>query len=115
MSKERFTISLDKATDRDLIDWLNAQDNRSEAVRKALRAYIAMPGVGDLYRQNEGLARRLAALDALGDDVGAVLGHLEAIERKLERGVTLGGCSESDEVEEPDEALASLDKLIDLA
>jgi hypothetical protein len=101
--------------DKDLIAWLEQQDNRSEAVRKALRAYIAMPSVGDLYRQNEGLARRLAALDALGDDVGDVLDHLEVIERKLERGVKLGGCGESDEVEEPDEALASLDKLIDLA
>ena len=115
MSKERFTISLDSEQDRELLDWLNRQDNRSEAVRKALRAYIAMPGIGDLYRQNESLARKLAGLKDVGDDVGAVLERLEAIERQLERGVALSGCGEGEKVEEPERALAALDTLMDLA
>jgi len=111
MSKERITISLDSERDKDLIVWLDAQDNRSEAVRKALRAYIAMPNLSDLYRQNESLARRLTSLE----DVETILDHLEAIERLLERGVKLSGCSEDDEPDEPEQALASLDKLADLA
>ena len=42
-NNERVTISLDPEDDRDLLQWLAAQRNRSEAVRRALRYYIKAP------------------------------------------------------------------------
>lgn len=34
------TTLLDNKRDADIIDWLSKQENRSEAVRKAIRAFI---------------------------------------------------------------------------
>lgn len=111
MSNYRVTISLDSEQDRDLVAWLERQENRSEAVRRALRAYIATPTLSDVYRQNERLAQLLGNLDALE----SVLARLEAIEDRLDRGVTVGGCGEANEPEEPELALSALDSLVDIA
>lgn len=41
----RVHVRLDRETDADIIAWLDSQRNRSEAVRKALRAAIAPTGL----------------------------------------------------------------------
>jgi Arc/MetJ-type ribon-helix-helix transcriptional regulator len=136
-------VRLRKDKDDDIATWYKAQDDRSEAVRAALRLVLALKDeVGrwyerqddpaeailkaieayrntatqqEIYKQGEQTLDKLAELDALGDDVRTVIEHLEIIETLLERGVTLSGCSEDDELDEPEQALASLDKLADLA
>ena len=54
-------ISMDSEADRDLLQWLEQQENRSGAVREALRAYIDRSGVtlGDVYRVVRDLERKL--------------------------------------------------------
>lgn len=56
------TISLDSEDDRDLLAWLGRQENRSLAVREALRAHLA-GGVtlGDVYQALRDLERKLRA------------------------------------------------------
>ncbi len=136
-------VRLRKGKDDDIARWYEAQDDRSEAVREMLRLVLALKDeVGpwyerqddpadailkaieayrntatqqEIYKQGEQTLDKLAALDALGDDVGTVIERLEVIERILGRGVKLGGCGEDDEPDEPEQALASLDKLADLA
>jgi Arc/MetJ-type ribon-helix-helix transcriptional regulator len=136
-------VRLRKDKDDDIATWYKAQDDRSEAVRAALRLVLALKDeVGrwyerqddpaesilkaieayrntatqqEIYKQGEQTLDKLAELDALGDDVRTAIEHLEIIETLLERGVTLSGCSEDDELDEPEQALASLDKLADLA
>lgn len=38
------TTLLDNKRDADIIDWLSKQENRSEAVREAIRAFIGRGG-----------------------------------------------------------------------
>jgi hypothetical protein len=54
-------ISMDSEADRDLLQWLEQQENRSGAVREALRAHIARSGVtlGDVYQAVRDLERKL--------------------------------------------------------
>lgn len=56
-------VSMDAETDRDLLQWLEQQENRSRAVREALRAYIWRGGVtlGDIYQAVRDLERKLQA------------------------------------------------------
>jgi len=72
----------------DLIRWLDAQDNRSGAIRAAIKAAMHGLTLGDVY---------------------AKLGE---IERKLETGVMIAGGAP--EVGEPPEAAAALDALASL-
>lgn len=37
-------VTLDKKTDKDIIDWLGTQENRSQAVRNVLRDFILLDG-----------------------------------------------------------------------
>lgn len=55
-------FSLDERHDRDIVRWLGEQSNRSEAIRKAIRAYIAEtegPTLADLLAEIRGLPSRL--------------------------------------------------------
>jgi Arc/MetJ-type ribon-helix-helix transcriptional regulator len=106
-TSERVTISLNPEDDRDLLQWLASQRNRSEAVRRALRYYIKAPGLDDLHRQHEQIAQQVA-----GIDLAEILTRLDAIERRIAR-VALR--SDGDGSDEPEEALAALDALADLA
>jgi hypothetical protein len=56
-------VSMDTEADRDLLQWLEKQENRSRAVREALRAYIGRGGVtlGDVYQVVCDLERKLQA------------------------------------------------------
>lgn len=58
----RRSFSLDTDRDAALIAWLDAQENLSEAVRTALRAYCDIPHVTltDVYRAVLAIEQRLA-------------------------------------------------------
>ena len=88
-------ISLDTEGDRDILRWLGRQENRSAAVREAIREHLGRGGVtlGDVYQ-------------AVG-----------RIERRLEAGVVVnaeGRTAAEAEWEEPAEAAAALDALAEL-
>ena len=56
------TVSLDLERDRDIMAWLERQENRSAAVRKVLRAYIQdSPTLGDLLRLLRHIDGRIGA------------------------------------------------------
>lgn len=56
------TVSLDLERDRDIMAWLERQENRSAAVRKVLRAYIQdSPTLGDLHRLLKHVDRQIGA------------------------------------------------------
>jgi hypothetical protein len=84
------TLSLDRQTDRDILRWLDAQANRSAAIRGALREHLARGGVtlADVYQAVKDLERKVQA--------GAVI---------------VGGPGLADQVKEPPEAAAALDAL----
>jgi hypothetical protein len=84
-------VSMDTEADRDLLRWLERQENRSAAIRDALREYIGRGSV------------------TLGDVYQAV----KELERKLQAGAAIAG-SGGDEWEEPPEAAAALDALASL-
>jgi hypothetical protein len=97
MSRKTFTnISLDTEADKDILRWLERQENKSAAIRAAIREHIGRNGLtlGDVYRAIKGLERKLEA--------GAV--------------VIAGGAQEGEEEvwDEPDDAAAALDALAEL-
>ena len=97
MSRKTFTnISLDTEADKDILRWLERQENKSAAIRAAIREHIGRNGItlGDVYRAVKDLERKLEA--------GAV--------------VIAGGAGEpeSDSWDEPDDAAAALDALAEL-
>jgi hypothetical protein len=87
------TFTLDSETDRDLVRWLDRQDNRSAAIREAIREHIGGAGV------------------TLGDVYQAV----KDLDHKVQAGVIVAGTQDqADEWEEPPEAAAALDALANL-
>jgi len=97
MGRKTFTnISLDTETDKDILRWLERQENKSAAIRAAIREHIGRNGVtlGDVYRA------------------------VKELERKLETGAVIlaggAGESEGEEWDEPDDAAAALDALAEL-
>jgi hypothetical protein len=91
MAKTVISFTVDSESDRDLVRWLDSQDNRSAAIRKALRDHIGKRGVTleDIYEVVKGL------------------------EHKLQIGVIVTGASstQSDDWSEPPEAAAALNAL----
>lgn len=89
-------VSMDAEADRDLLQWLEQQENRSGAVREALRAYIGRSGVtlGDVYQV------------------------VRDLERKLQAGAIVGGTpddhDDDDGWQEPADVAKALDALADL-
>jgi hypothetical protein len=94
--KTTVTVSFDIEADNDLLRWLERQENKSAAIRAAIREHISRNGLalGDVYRAVKDLERKLEA--------GAV--------------VPAGGAGESEEEtwDEPDDAAAALDALAEL-
>jgi|YNPNPStandDraft_1061719.scaffolds.fasta_scaffold328695_1 hypothetical protein len=89
--KVTITISLDADEDRDLLRWLGRQENRSAAIREALRARVS-GGV------------------TLGDVYQAV----KEVERLIRSGVVVAGAPAADNGEiweEPPDIAAALDAL----
>jgi hypothetical protein len=91
-NKSFVTIALDSEADKDLIRWLGQQDNRSAAVRAAIRAQIQGNGVtlGDVYQ-------------AVRD-----------LERKLKGGPVVIEGDQGEAYDEPPDVAAALDALADL-
>jgi hypothetical protein len=97
MSRKTFTnISLDTEADKDILRWLERQENKSAAIRAAIREHIGRNGLtlGDVYRAVKELERKLEA--------GAVV---------LASGAQAGG---EESWDEPDDAAAALDALAEL-
>ncbi len=88
------TLSLDRQADRDLLRWLERQENKSAAIRTALREHLARGGVSlaDIYQ-------------AIRD-----------LERRVQGGVVIAGGNgvQDGQVDEPPEAAAALDALANL-
>ena len=76
--KVTIPISMDLKTDADLLEWLKKQENRSAAVREALRAYLRDQVVtaGDVLRAVEDLRRDIESRTI------AVGGPGETVERE---------------------------------
>lgn len=85
------TVAFDRQADRDILRWLEAQENRSAAIREALRAYLGRGGVtlADLYQA------------------------IKDLERLIRFGVVVAAApaSSPDEPEEPPDLAAALDAL----
>ncbi len=64
------SISLDTEADRDILRWLDAQSNASEAIRMAIRVYLGRGGVtlGDVYQAVRDLDRKLRCSVAVAPD-----------------------------------------------
>jgi hypothetical protein len=90
MGKQVVSFTLDSEGDRDLVAWLARQENRSAAIRAAIRDHLDRGGV------------------TLGDVYQAV----RALERKIEAGgVVVTDRASGSDWEEPPEAAAALDAL----
>ena len=91
--KVTIAFTLNTEADRDILRWLERQENRSAAIREAIRRHIS-GGV------------------TLGDVYQAV----KDLERKLRTGVVVTGNApdEGDDWEEPLDAAAALDALAEL-
>jgi len=73
-SKTYVTISFNTEGDRDILRWLERQENRSAAVRDVIREHLGQGGVtiGHVYRAIQDLERKLQAglVVRPGDDGG---------------------------------------------
>ncbi len=90
MAQVTYSLKINTETDADLIRWLDRQDNKSEAIRQALRGH-RVNGV------------------SLGDVYQAVM----SIERQIKAGVIVQS-NAGDKLDEPPEAAAALDALANL-
>ena len=94
--KTTVTVSFDVEADKDLLRWVERQENKSAAIRGAIREHIGRNGLtlGDVYRAVKDLERKL--------ETGAV--------------VLAGGAQQGEEEvwDEPDDAAAALDALAEL-
>jgi hypothetical protein len=61
MAKRPITFVVDDQRDRDILRWLDAQDNKSAALREAIRGAMEHGGVslGDIYQAVQELGRKL--------------------------------------------------------
>ena len=90
MPKRVVSFTLDTEADKAIARWLDRQENRSAAIRAAIRAHLGSGGVtlGDVYQV------------------------VKAMERKLERGaVIVSQVEDTEGWDEPPEAAAALDAL----
>jgi len=92
MAKVTYSLKIDTEADADLIRWLDRQDNKSEAIRQALRGHTRGSGV------------------SLGDVYQAVM----SIEHQIRAGVIVQSNAGDKVLDEPPEAAAALDALANL-
>jgi hypothetical protein len=97
VAKRVVNFVLNSEADRDIVRWLDRQDNKSAAIREAIREHIGGTGVtlGDIYEAIKDLERRL--------QVGQVVTHSSD-----------PGLLCNMELDEPPEAAAALDALANL-
>jgi hypothetical protein len=92
MSKVTICFTLDSDDDKDLARWLEAQDNRSAAIREAIREHVGRHSV----------------------TVGDVLQAVRNLERKLRGGSVVIEGDQGEAYDEPPDVAAALDALADL-
>ncbi len=67
MAKQTITFVVDTERDRDILRWLGSQDNKSAAIREAIRAHLGRGGITltDVYEAIQDLRRsgRLSVAD----------------------------------------------------
>jgi len=68
MATVTVSFALDARTDRDILRWLEQQDNKSAAIRSAIRCQIGQSGVtlGDVYEAIQELRREGLRIAARG-------------------------------------------------
>lgn len=59
MARQTITFVLDTVRDRDILHWLGRQDNKSAAIREAIRAHLGRSGITltDVYEAIQDLKR----------------------------------------------------------
>jgi hypothetical protein len=59
MARQAITFVLDTVRDRDILHWLEGQENKSAAIREAIRAHLGRSGItlADLYEAIQALKR----------------------------------------------------------
>ena len=59
MTKQTVTFVVDTQRDRDILRWLGSQDNKSAAIREAIRAHLGRRGITltDVYEAIQDLKR----------------------------------------------------------
>lgn len=59
MARQTITFVLDTVRDQDLLHWLAGQENKSAAIRDAIRAYLGRSGISlaDVYEAIQELKR----------------------------------------------------------
>jgi hypothetical protein len=59
MAKQTVTFVVDTERDRDILRWLSSQDNKSAAIRAAIRAHLGREGITliDVYQAIQDLKR----------------------------------------------------------
>jgi hypothetical protein len=62
MARQTITFVLDTVRDRDILHWLEGQENKSAAIREAIRAHLGRSGItlADVYEAIQDLKRRRA-------------------------------------------------------
>ena len=60
MARLTITFVLDTVRDRDILHWLEGQENKSAAIREAIRAHLGRSGItlADVYEAIQDLKRR---------------------------------------------------------
>jgi hypothetical protein len=60
MAKQTVTFVVDAERDRDILRWLGSQDNKSAAIREAIRAHIGRTSItlADVFEAIQDLRRR---------------------------------------------------------
>lgn len=52
MANRTIAFSIDPDADRDILSWLDSQGNKSDAIRKAIRAFVGSGlTLGDIYQE----------------------------------------------------------------
>lgn len=85
-------ISLDPDKDRDILEWLDSQENRSAAVREAIRSHMA---------------------ETVGVTLADVLAEVRALPSRLSVVAVNAQPELAEEGKEPEEAAANLNGLLD--
>jgi hypothetical protein len=59
MARQTITFVLDTVRDRDILHWLEGQENKSAAIREAIRAHLGRSGItlADVYEAIQDLKR----------------------------------------------------------
>jgi hypothetical protein len=87
MARQTITFVLDTVRDRDILHWLEGQENKSAAIREAIRAHLGRSGItlADVYEAIQDLKRggwvpwAQAPAAATGDEPPDVAAALDSL------------------------------------